>query len=150
MDLNEKEERLRFLLSKIDGELTKFKEIKITLDKKKQELNTDLSKLDASGTSISFYSDEQENVAEYVNSHTLELENLKNYIANELQKIIKQKSILETLKKKYGDKVTVEENQLGGFKIKYTDNDIISAAQTTNLSKKLVQNLKETTLKKQE
>lgn len=148
VDLLEKEERLRFLLSKIDSELSKFKDIKSELETKKQELTKELEKLHASDANISFYSEDQENVFEFVNSHNLELENLKNYIAGELQKVVKQREILELMKKKYGDNIIVEETQFGGIKIKYTDDEISEAAQTTTLSKKLVQNLKDTTLNK--
>jgi hypothetical protein len=149
MDLDAKEERLRFLQSKIDNELSKFKDIKDRLDNKRKELSSAVDKIGASGSSISFFSESQENVLEYVNSHTLELENLRNYISSELKKVIKQKDLLEAMRKQYGDKVVVEQTQLGDFRIKYTDEDVDNAAQQTNLSKKLVQQLKESTLKNQ-
>jgi len=150
MDLNDREERLRFLLSKIDSELSKFKEIKNNLDKKREDIAKDLEKLNATDANISLVADDQENVSDYINGHVLELENLRNYISGELQKTIKQIEILAEMKKKYGNKVTVEETQFGGVKIKYTDEDVLNAAQTTNLSKKLVQSLKDSTLNKKE
>ena len=146
MDLSEKEERLRFLLGKIDNEVSKFRNIKNELDTKKQELSKEISKSGVDNVSINLYSDTQDNIVEFVNSHVLELENLKNYISSELNKTVKRKDLLASLRKKYGDKVTVEETQFGEFRIKYSDKDVTDAAQITNLSKKLIRNLKETAM----
>jgi len=149
-NLKEKEERFRFLLSKIEAEVSKFKEINEELNKKKTEIMKFITKSGAENVTITLSSDNQENISELVSAHLLELENLRNYIAGELQKIVKEEELLEMLSQKYNDKISIEETEKGSFKIKYNDEDIDNAILSTNLSKKLVQSLKDTTLKQKQ
>lgn len=146
--MQEKEDRFKFLLSKLEGEIAKFTLIKSNLDLKRKDIITETAKVGSDGVNVTLFAQDQENLNELTNSHLMELENLKNYITNELSKVQKQKELFNNLKAKYGDKVSVEDGQFGGFKIKYTDNDIEEALQNITISKKILQNLRDTTMNK--
>ena len=142
-DINEKENRYKFLLSKIDEEVGKFKIKLSTLDQKMQDLRDSAKVASHDVIPISLNTASQDNVYELVKAHILELDNLKNFINLELDKIAKQKSLQKTLQDKFKDNVKVEQNQLGGFKIAYTDDDINKITEDTLISKKLIGSLKE-------
>lgn len=142
-DINEKENRYRFLLSKIDEEASKFKIKLSTLDQKMQDLRDSAKNASHDIIPISLNASSQDNVYELVKAHILELENLKNYINIELDKISKQKALQKTLQDKFKDNVKVEQNQMGGFKISYTDDDVNKITEDTLISKKLIGSLKE-------
>lgn len=141
-DIIEKENRFRFLLSKIDGEISKFK-IKLTiLEQKIQDIKQVTRGFDEQ-VPIALNAENQENVYELLKAHLIELENLKSYISQELNKIEKQKKIEKELKSQFNDNIRVEQNQLGGFKINYKDDDINKIADEAIISKKLISSLKE-------
>jgi len=143
VDINEKENRYKFLISKIDDELSKFK-IKLTaLDQKLQDIR-DTSKIATHDIiPISLNAKSQDNVYELVKAHILELDNLKNFISLELDKIAKQKNLQKTLQQKFSNNVLVEQSQTGAFKIDYSDNEIDKISDDTLISKKLISSLKE-------
>jgi len=142
MDLEDKQERYEFLLSKLNIEIEKFEDLARKLLEKKQDVINSVKKIDSSDVIITLSTDTQDNVTDFVNSHLLELKNLKNYINNELEKVKKQKELLNNLKAKYGDKIKIEQTQMGNFKIKYDDETIDKTIELTNISKKLIKNLK--------
>jgi len=142
-DINEKENRYKFLLSKIDEEASKFKIKLSTLDQKMQDIRDSTKNASHDIIPISLNASSQDNVYELVKAHILELENLKNYINIELDKISKQKALQKTLQDKFKDNVKVEQNQMGGFKISYTDDDVNKITEDTLISKKLIGSLKE-------
>lgn len=142
-DIIEKENRYKFLQSKIDEEISKFKIKLTTLDQKMQDLR-DTSKMATKEIiPISLNAVNQDNVYELVKAHILELENLRNFIILELEKIAKQKNLQNILEEKFKDNVKVEQNQMGTFKIDYTDQDITEISQDTLVSKKLISTMKE-------
>ena len=142
-DINEKENRYKFLLSKIDEEVSKFKVKLSTLDQKMQDLRDSAKIATHDVIPISLNTKTQDNVYELVKSHILELDNLKNFINLELEKIAKQKTLQKTLQDKFKDNVRVEQNQLGSFKIEYNDLDVDKITEDTLISKKLIGSLKE-------
>jgi len=142
-DINEKENRYKFLLSKIDGEIEKFKIKQTTLDQKMQDIKDSTKIATHDAIPISLNAKNQENVYELVKAHILELENLKNYLNIELEKIAKQKKLQQTLQQKFKDNIKVEQNQLGSFKISYTDQDVEDITEDTLVSKKQINSLKE-------
>jgi thioester reductase-like protein len=141
-DIIEKENRFRFLLSKIDGEISKFKIKQTTLEQKIQDIKQVTKSFDEQ-VPIALNAENQENVYELLKAHLIELENLKSYISQELSKIEKQKKIEKELKSQFNDNIKVEQNQLGGFKINYKDEDINKIADEAIISKKLISSLKE-------
>lgn len=141
-DIIEKENRFRFLLSKIDGEISKFKIKQTTLEQKIQDIKQVTKSFDEQ-VPIALNAENQENVYELLKAHLIELENLKSYISQELNKIEKQKKIEKELKSQFSDNIKVEQNQLGGFKINYKDDDINKIADEAIISKKLISSLKE-------
>jgi len=149
MDINEKEQRYKFLKTKIEEEISKFK-VKLTkLDQKIQDIKESSKTVVHDTLPIALNAENQENIYELVKSHILELDNLKNYLDIELEKISKQKQLQKTLEEKFDDNIKVIENQLGGFKIEYTDNDVNEISQDTLVSKKLITSLKEDIFGKQ-
>jgi len=142
-DIEEKENRYKFLKSKIEEEISKFKVKQTILDEKLQNIRDSAKTATHDILSISFNAQNQENVYELVKSHILELENLKNYIDSELNKISKQKALQKTLFEKFKDKVKVKQTQLGTFQIEYDDSDIEDITEDTLVSKKLINSLKE-------
>lgn len=141
-DINEKENRFKFLLSKIEGEISKFKVKQTTLEQKMQDIKLVARSFDEQ-VPIALNAENQDNVYELLKAHLLELENLKAYLSQELNKIEKQKRIEKELKTKFNDNIKVEQNQLGGFKINYNDNEINKIAEDAIISKKLISSLKE-------
>ncbi len=142
MDINEKEERYKFLLSKIDNEISKFKVKQTVLEQKLIDIKNNTKAITQESIPIALNANEQQNVYEFLKSHILELENLKSFLNQELNKIAKQKDLQNTLTQKYKNNIKVEQNQLGGFKIDYNDDEINKIAEDTIISKKLISTLK--------
>lgn len=147
-DIEEKEERLKFLQSKVEGEISKFKSKQSFLEGKMQEIKLATKNISHEPIPISFTSNNTENVYDLIKTHLLELENLKNYLSIELEKIIAQKKILNNLEQKYGETVSVVQNSTGGYTINYSDDDIEKIKEDTLMSKKLVTSLKDSVFKK--
>lgn len=142
-DINEKENRYKFLLSKIEDETSKFKIKLTTLDQKLQDIR-DTSKVATHDIiPIALNAKNQDNVYEMVKAHILELDNLKNFINLELDKIAKQKNLQKALQQKFSNNIVVEQSQSGTFKIDYSDSDVDKISDDTLISKKLIGSLKE-------
>ncbi len=149
-DLEEKEQRLKFLQSKVDGEIFKFKTKLSFLDGKMQEIKLATKTVGHEPIPITFTSanNNHENVYDLIKAHLLELDNLKNYLSIELEKIASQKKILKNLDQKYGESVSVVQNSQGGFTVNYSDDDIEKIKEDALMSKKLVTSLKDSVFKK--
>ena len=144
-ELKEKEERLRFLLSKIDSEIGKFKEMSESLEEKKNALVKEISRKGVAEVPVEItpHSGEQESLAEEITCHLLELNKMKNYLGGKLEIILKEEELLEELKKKYGSKVSLVKGRKGEFEIMYTDAETDAVYTKLKAGKKLVLDMRE-------
>ena len=138
MDLEEKEQRYRFLYSKVDNELNKIKGLKDILDEKK----TDVYKL-VGNKQVDFslhFGDNSEDLYSGVNSYIGDLENLKHYLSLELEKIVKQIELKAALIGKYGKSIVVSGDEIPV--VTYNDEEILGIESKYLGSKKLIDDLK--------
>jgi len=138
MDLDEKEQRYRFLYSKIDTELNKIKGLKDRMEEKK----TDVYKLVAN-KQVDFslhFGDESEDLYSEINSYIGELENLKHYLSQELERIVKQIELKNSLVKKYGKAINVSGDEVPV--VTFNDEDTSEIESKYQVSKKLIDDLK--------
>jgi len=144
VELKEREERLRFLLSKIDSEIEKFKKISGLVDGKRQALSTEITKKGLSEVPLEIrpHSGEEQGLTEEITKHLLELNKMKNYLSSKLELVIKEEELLEELKKKHGDNVELLKTPAGEFEIVYTDSETDDAYNKLKASRKLVSDLK--------
>ncbi|MDD4983716.1 MAG: hypothetical protein PHH82_02660 [Candidatus ainarchaeum sp.] len=138
MDLEEKEQRYRFLYSKVDNELNKIKGLKDKMEEKK----TDVYKL-AGNKQVDFslhFGDNSEDLYSGVNSYIGDLENLKHYLSLELEKIVKQIDLKNSLVKKYGKSITVSGDETPV--VTFNDDEVSEIESKYTVSKKLIDDLK--------
>ena len=142
--LKESEERLRFLLSKIDSEIEKFKGISDLVYNKRQAISTEITKkgLNEVPLEIRPHSTEEPGLTEELTKHLLELNKMKNYLSSKLELVIKEEELLKELKKKHGDNVELVKNPAGEFEIIYKDSETDDAYNKLKASRKLISDLK--------
>jgi hypothetical protein len=143
MNPEEREERYKFLESKIEDEVDKFKRIEKDLEKKEKELHEEIENTKIKDIQVTLISDQDEKILEKVKFHLLELQNIKTLIDKKLKRVQEEKSLIKTFSKKYKDNISIEDNNQGHFLVRYSDKDIDSANKNIYLSKKSLLKLKE-------
>lgn len=144
VELKEKEERLRFLLSKIDSEIEKFKEMQASVEERKMSINRDITSKGLSEVPLEIrpHSDEQDGLGGEVNRHLMELSKMRNYLNGKLELVIKEEELLKELKKKHGNKVSLVKTDEGEFEIVYEDSETEEMYDKLKASRKLIADLK--------
>ncbi len=137
MDLEEKEQRYRFLYTKLDSELNKVKSMKQILDGKRAEV---YNLVGNKQVDFSLHMGSEEDIYSQINNYIGELENLKHYLSLELEKIVRQIGLKDALKKGLGDAITVSGEDLPV--VSYKDQEIADIETKYQVSKKLIDSLK--------
>lgn len=143
-ELKEQEERLRFLISRIDSEIVKFQKSLNTVEEKQSRLNEAIIKrgLQEVPINITPHSAEKQNLHQEIKQHIMDLNKLKNYINGKLEVVIKEEELIEDLKKEHGKNVSLHKLESGEFEINYKDEETEKAYNQINVSKKLINQLK--------
>ena len=143
-ELKEQEERLRFLISRIDSEILKFQKLLKSIEQKQSKLNEAIRERGLQEVPINIvpHSEEKENLREEIKQHIMDLNKLKNYINGKLEVVIKEEELIEDLKKEYGQSVSLHKLDSGEFEINYEDKETEKAHNHVKTSKKLVNQLK--------
>ncbi|MCX8158108.1 MAG: hypothetical protein N3D73_00380 [Candidatus Diapherotrites archaeon] len=143
-DLKDKEERLRFLLSKIEDEIDRFSKMQEIIETKNRELFVEISKKGLTETPLEIapHSDGHQSLLDEVREHILELNKVKSYLSAKLDLILKEEELIEALKKKYGNNVNLLKRADGVFEISYTDEETKNTYLKLKASKKLLSDLK--------
>lgn len=144
-ELKDQEERLRFLVSKVDSEIKKFQGLLDTAETLGGELDEAVRKegLQSVPIAISPHSEESEGLAEELKQHIMDLNKLKNLINAKLNLVIKEEELIEGLQRKYGNKVSLKRISGGDFEINYADDKTDNAFNQLKNSKKLIAQLKD-------
>ncbi len=145
MALKEQEERLKFLLSRVDSEITKFERLLKEAQAKRAELEAAVHEqgLKVVPIAVAPHSEGSSNLEEDLQQHLLDLNKLKNLISSKLTIVIKEEELIEGLKKKYGTRVGLEKVGASEFKITYSDSDSEAAFAQINNSKKMISKLRD-------
>ncbi len=145
MDLKEQEERLKFLISRIDSEIEKFKKVLIGVESKREELDKAITKkgLQSVPINISPHSLDKSGLYEELQQHILDLNKLKNLINSRLDVVIKEEELILGLKEKYGKSVNLEKNDGGEFEVSFKDTETESAYSQIKNSRRLIEQLRE-------
>ena len=143
--LKEQEERLRFLLSRVDAEAEKFQKIISLLDAKENALNEEITDagLQTVPINIAPHSATESNLYDEVRAHLMELNKMKNFLSGKLNVVIKEEELIGKLNKKYGKNVQLKKLGSGEFEIDFKDAESEKAYAQLNASKKLIAQLKE-------
>ena len=97
LNFKEEEERLRFLMSKIDSEILRFNEIKQGLEERKNEFNEALNSEGMQPVPVKFQPSVSgsENLLDEISQHILELSKLKNFVAQKLNMVIQGDELMQ-------------------------------------------------------
>ncbi len=149
-ELKEQEERLRFLLTRVDSESAKFERVLKQVEAKRAELDKALDKQGLENVAINLlpHGEESPTLVEELRSHVLDLGKTRNLIASKLNLVVKEEELLENLQEKYGDKVKLLKLPSGEFEIDFADEDTAAAFSQMQSGKKLLQQLRETLVEK--
>ena len=143
-DLKEQEEKYRLLIRKIDIELTKFEKLKEKLKLKRKDITAEIKKtgFDTVPIRITPHSKSKDDLLSEIENHILSLTKTKNFISMKLESIMKEEELLEELKKKFKDSVTIIKLEHGEFEINFTDAETKDAYTELSQSSKLIENIK--------
>ena len=143
-ELKEQEDRLRFLLSKVDAEISKFESLVKSIDLKQGQLTAQIRDAGMQSVPIRImpHSDATQNLYDEPNQHLLELNKLKNFLSSKLNLVLKEEELFSKLNKKYGNNVEIDRNPAGEFEIRYKDEDTSAAYTQLSTSKKLIEQLR--------
>jgi SMC interacting uncharacterized protein involved in chromosome segregation len=143
-ELKEQEERLRFLLSKVDAEISKFESLVKSIDAKQDSLTAQIRDAGMQSVPIRItpHSEATENLYDEINAHLMDLNKLKNLLSSKLNLVLKEEELFAKLNKKYGKSVDIERSPSGEFEILYKDDDTSAAFSQLSTSKKLIDQLR--------
>lgn len=143
--LKEREERLRFLLTKVDSEIDKFESLLGSAENLQSELDAEIRGTGLQSLPINFtpHTEGQRDLQDELKQHILSLNKLKNLINKKLKKVIREEELLEGLQKKYGDKVSLKGAGKGELELIYKDEETEKMFSRLKNSKKMISQLKE-------
>ncbi len=149
-ELKEQEERLRFLLTRVDAELDKFGRVLKQVEAKQSKLGDAIAKEGMEGVTVNVlpHGEDAGNLFEELKNHLLDLAKTKNLIASKLNLVVKEEELLDTLRDKYGDSVQLVKLPSGEFEIDFKDEDTEQAFNQMQSGKKLLQQLRQTLVEK--
>lgn len=144
-DFREEEERLRFLVVKIDAEITRFSELKEKLELRQEDLSNALRSEGLQPVPIIFQpSSGTKDLLDELTDHVLELNKMKNFVAQKLNMVIKEEELLEKLRKKHGSAVDLKHLPSGEFELVINDTDTQQVFTQVQASRKNMNSLKKT------
>jgi len=144
-DFREEEERLRFLIAKIDAEISRFSELKEKLESRQEELSDALRSEGLQPVPIIFQpSAGTKDLLDELTDHVLELNKMKNFVAQKLNMAIKEEELLEKLQKKHGSAVNLKHLPSGEFELVINDTDTQQVFAQIQASRKNMNSLKKT------
>ncbi len=149
-ELKEQEERLRFLLTRVDSEMAKFERLQKQVDAKQASLSSAISREGLEGVTVNVtpHGEGSANLAEELRNHLLDLNKTKNLIAGKLNLVVKEEELIASLKGKYGENVALVKLPSGEFEIDFKDPDTEQAFNQVQSGKKLLQQLRESLAEK--
>ncbi len=144
-DLKEREERLKFILSKVNTEIEKFGKIQSALEARQDELSEAVAGKGISNIPVNItpHTESSENLYEETRQHIMELTKLKSLIETRLNLVIKEEELIAELKDKYGDNVSLAKLPTGEFRLEFKDEKSEDAFEQLKMSKKMVGQLRE-------
>jgi len=142
-DFKETEDRLRFLITKIDSEILRFSGIKHELEERQDSFNKALKSEGMQPVPVIFQpSSGAKDLLDEVTDHILELSKLKNLVAQRLNLVIKEEELLEKLRKKHGESVSLKHLPSGEFEIVVDDDGTKQVFSQLQASRKNIASLK--------
>jgi len=143
--LKEREERLKFILSKVNTETEKFRKILSSLEARQEELSEAVSGKGISNIPVNItpHTESSENLYEETRQHIMELTKLKSLIETRLNLVIKEEELIAELKEKYGDNVSLAKLPTGEFQIEFRDGKSEDAFEQLKMSRKMIGQLRD-------
>lgn len=143
VDLKEQETELRLFLQRIEEQIEKFTKLKESFAEKRDHIRETMQQHDFSLVPVKISTEQCEDVLAEIEQHLIELNKLRNYLGIKLKQIIEEERLLDSLKKKFGDTLEIEEAE-HGFEIKYFDSDAKEAFEELQKSKEKIAHIKST------
>jgi len=149
VDLKEQETELRLFLQSVEEQIEKFNRLKEMFAEKRDSIREAMQQHNFSLVPVKISTEQCEDVLAEIEQHLLELNKLKNYLGVKLKQIIEEEQLLESLKKKFGDTLEIDEAE-HGFEIKYFDSEAKNAFEELQKSKEKISHIKSTLRKIEE
>ena len=144
-DFKEEEERLRFLISKVDSEILRFSEIKQKMEERQEDFNRSLRIEGMQPVPVIFQpSSSSKDLLDELTEHILELNKLKNLVAQKLNLVIKEEELFQKIRQKHGSDVELRKLPAGDFEIVVNDAQTQQAFSQMQASRKNLAGLKKT------
>ncbi len=143
VDLKEQETELRLFLQSVEEQIEKFNRLKEMFAEKRDSIREAMQQHNFSLVPVKISTEQCEDVLAEIEQHLLELNKLKNYLGVKLKQIIEEEQLLESLKKKFGDTLEIDEAE-HGFEIKYFDSEAKQAFEELQKSKEKISHIKST------
>lgn len=142
--LREEEDRLRFLVSRIDSEIEKFTKMLKELEEKQLVVQNEIEGhgLQPIPVKIKPHSEETENLLVDMQNHIANLNKMKNFVSQKLNIVIKEEELVESLRDKFGEAVSIKKLPSGEFEIEYSDQDTLMLHSQIQAGKKIVEQLR--------
>ena len=145
-NLKDQEEKYRLIIRKIDLEIEKFQKMKKNLSEKQTNV---VKAIKGTGfeevpVRIMPHSETAEDLSNELEKHILSLNKLKNFINMKLESLMHEEELLDELKKKFGDNVSIKKIDRGEFEVNFTDPETKKAFDEIKKSKSLVEEIKNT------
>jgi len=144
-ELKAQEDRLRFLVSRIDSEIKKFQDMLSLLEGKQSNIQNMIKKqgLEPVPIRINPHSMSTQNLIAEMQGHLMELNKLKNYLSQRLNEVIKEEALKEKLLREFGEKIQIKKLPSGEFEIDYSDPETLNLFAQIQASKKTINQLRE-------
>lgn len=144
-ELKAQEDRLRFLVSRIDSEVKKFQDMLSALERKQEGIQTMIKKqgLEPVPIRINPHSTSTQNLIAEMQGHVMELNKLKNYVNQKLNEVVREEGLREKLSREFGEKIQIKKLPSGEFEIDYSDPDTLNLFTQVQASKKTINQLRE-------
>jgi len=144
-DFKEEEERLRFLITKVDSEILRFNEMKDKLDSRLASLDRELKSEGMQPVPVIFQPTAgHKDLLEEITDHILELNKIKNLVAQKLKLVIREEELFDKLQKKHGSSVDLKHLSNGEFEIAVNDAETQQFFSQVQASKKNMAGLRKT------
>lgn len=136
-NFREEEERLRFLITKIDAEILRFNDMKEKLESRLDSFNKELKSEGMQPVPVYFQpASGQRDLLDDLTEHILELNKMKNLVAQKLKLVIREEELFEKLQQKHGSSVDLKHLPTGEFEIVVSDSETQQVFSQVQASKK--------------
>lgn len=140
-DLNEQENELKVLIKRIDSEIVRFRKILEQLESKRDSVKSVIHRSGLEPVPVNISAGYRDDLIGDIERHVLDLNKTKNFINARLEKVIHEEELLDELKTRFGDGISVKKAG-DGFEVQFSDKGAKDAASDFEKSKETLQEIR--------